>query len=229
MHRRPPGPTCPRRSRRSSARPAPRRQSSSLDPHAWRLSERWTSGPPPQQKQIIDQLVSLLLLHSPVMPVKSQRRSRGRPRASEREAAQTRRALIDAAAKLIAERGYRGTTVNDVAQRSGLSKGTFYWHFKTKEELLHAVLEERIDRPVMDLIARLKTASADEDMAPEASALLLALVTPGRETILLIHEYLALAMRDRGIRRRYLKRQAALRNALASGLDARARQLGAPS
>src|SRR5438046_3045992 len=83
-------------------------------------------GPPPQQKQIIDQLVSLLLLHSPVMPVKSQRRSRGRPRASEREAAQTRRALIDAAAKLIAERGYRGTTVNDVAPRSGLSKGTFY-------------------------------------------------------------------------------------------------------
>jgi AcrR family transcriptional regulator len=163
------------------------------------------------------------------MPVKSQRRSRGRPRASEREALQTRRALIDAAAKLIAERGYRGTTVNDVAQRSGLSKGTFYWHFKTKEELLHAVLEERIDRPVMDLIARLKTASADEDMAPEASALLLGLVAPGRETILLLHEYLGLAMRDAGIRRRYLKRQAALRNALASGLDARARQLGAPS
>src|SRR5206468_2101373 len=73
-------------------------------------------------EQIIDQLVSLLFLHSAVMPVKSQRRSRGRPRASEREALQTRRALIDAAAKLIADRGYRGTTVNDVAQRSGLSK-----------------------------------------------------------------------------------------------------------
>jgi AcrR family transcriptional regulator len=162
------------------------------------------------------------------MAVKSPRRSRGRPRASERESVQTRRALIDAAAHLIAKRGYHGTTVNDVVERSGLSKGTFYWHFKTKEDLLHAVLEERIDRPVMQLIERLTTASADEDMAPEASALLLELMTPGREAILLAHEYRSLAMRDRGIRSRYLKRQAALRDALASGLDARARQLGAP-
>ena len=161
------------------------------------------------------------------MPVKRQRRSRGRPRASD--APQARRALLDAAAELIAERGYRGTTVNDVAQRSGLSKGTFYWHFHTKEELLYAVLDERIDRPVMDLIARLKAAPADKDMAPEASALLLELVAPGRETILLMHEYLGLAMRDADIRRRYMKRQAALRHALASGLDARARQLDAPS
>ena len=35
-------------------------------------------------------------------------------------------------------------------------------------------------------------------------------------------------MRDRKVRGRYLKRQAALREALATGLDARARQLGAP-
>ena len=163
------------------------------------------------------------------MAVKSPRRARGRPRASERGADETRRALLDAGAKLIAERGYRGTTVNDVVQRSGLSKGTFYWHFETKEDLLHAVLEERIDRPLAQLIERLKSASADEDLAPEASALLLELMTPGREAILLVHEYRALAMRDRGIRSRYLKRQASLRDALASGLDARARQLGAPA
>ena len=38
----------------------------------------------------------------------------------------------------------------------------------------------------------------------------------------------AFAMRDRRIRTRYLKRQTALRDALATGLDARARELGAP-
>jgi AcrR family transcriptional regulator len=136
--------------------------------------------------------------------------------------------LLNVAAELIAERGYRGTTVNDVVAHSGLSKGTFYWHFKSKHELLLAVLEERIDRPVMELIERLKTASADEDMAPAASALFGEVMTRGREAVLLDHEYRALAMRDPGIRARYLKRQAALRDALATGLDARARELGAP-
>jgi AcrR family transcriptional regulator len=162
------------------------------------------------------------------MAVKSQRRPSGRPRASERDSAETRRALLDASAKLIAERGYRGTTVNDVVAASGLSKGTFYWHFRSKEDLLLAVLEERIDRPLLDLIARLNSAAADEDMVPEANRLFVELMTPGRETALLDHEYRALAMRDRKVRGRYVKRQAALREALAAGLDARARHLGAP-
>jgi AcrR family transcriptional regulator len=163
------------------------------------------------------------------MAVKSTRRPPGRPRASERASGDTRRALLDAAAKLIAARGYRGTTVDDVVAGSGLSKGTFYWHFKSKEDLLLAVLEERIDRPLHDLIERLKTASADEDVSPDASRLFAQLMEPGRETILLDHEYRALAMRDRKVRSRYTKRQRALRDALAAGLDARARQLGAPA
>src|ERR1700720_1769105 len=119
------------------------------------------------------------------MPVKSQRRPSGRPRASERDSVETRRALLDAAGKLIAERGYRGTTVNDIVAASGLSKGTFYWYFKSKEDLLLAVLAERIDRPLFELIARLKSAAADEDMAPEASEMFLELMAPGRETVLL--------------------------------------------
>jgi AcrR family transcriptional regulator len=161
--------------------------------------------------------------------VKSKRRVPGRPRTSEQSAGETRTKLLDAAARLIAERGYRGTTVDDVVASSGLSKGTFYWHFKSKGDLLLAVLEERIDRPLHQLIERLKTASADEDVAPEASRLFSQLMDPARETILLDHEYRALAMRDRKVRSRYTKRQRALRDALAAGLDARARELGAPA
>jgi AcrR family transcriptional regulator len=162
------------------------------------------------------------------MSVKSKSRPRGRPSGSEAAREDTRRALLDAAAVLIAERGYRGTTVNEVIARTGLSKGTFYWHFKSKEELLVAVLEERIDRPLLELIERLRSASADEDMAPEASRLLSSVLEPGRETIMLEHEYRALAMRDPRLRARYRSRQQALRAALSLGLQARARTLGAP-
>jgi AcrR family transcriptional regulator len=162
------------------------------------------------------------------MAVKQQKRQRGRPRASEGEQEDTRRSLLDAAAKLIAERGYRGMTVNEIVARAGLSKGTFYWYFSCKDDVLFAVLEEHIDRPLYELIELLKTAPAEHDMAPEASRRLLELLERGRETVLLEHEYQLLAIREPRLRARYLKRQAALREALAAGLDARAQQLGAP-
>jgi AcrR family transcriptional regulator len=162
------------------------------------------------------------------MAVKQQKRLRGRPRASEHEQEDTRRSLLDAAARLIAERGYRGMTVNEIVARAGLSKGTFYWYFSCKDDVLFAVLEEHIDRPLYELIELLKTAPAEHDMAPEASRRLLELLERGRETVLLEHEYQLLAIREPRLRARYLKRQAALREALAAGLDARAQQLGAP-
>jgi AcrR family transcriptional regulator len=162
------------------------------------------------------------------MAVKQQKRQRGRPRASEHEQEDTRRSLLDAAARLIAERGYRGMTVNEIVARAGLSKGTFYWYFSCKDDVLFAVLEEHIDRPLYELIELLKTAPAEHDMAPEASRRLLELLERGRETVVLEHEYQLLAIREPRLRARYLRRQAALREALAAGLDARAQQLGAP-
>jgi AcrR family transcriptional regulator len=162
------------------------------------------------------------------MAVKQQKRQRGRPRLSEDEQGDTRKSLLDAAARLIAERGYRGMTVNEIVARAGLSKGTFYWYFSCKDDVLFAVLEEHIDRPLYELIELLKTAPAEHDMAPEASRRLLELLERGRETVLLEHEYQLLAIREPRLRARYLKRQAALREALAAGLDARAQQLGAP-
>jgi len=162
------------------------------------------------------------------MAVKPQQRKRGRPRASDQEQEDTRRSLLDAAARLIAERGYRGMTVNEIVALAGLSKGTFYWHFGSKDDVLFAVLEEHIDRPLFELIELLKTAPPEHDMAPEASRRLLDLLERGRETVLLEHEYQLLAIREPRLRARYLKRQAALREALATGLDARAQQLGAP-
>ncbi|MFI4977930.1 MAG: TetR/AcrR family transcriptional regulator [Solirubrobacterales bacterium] len=162
------------------------------------------------------------------MAVKRQPRQRGRPRASEHEQEDTRRSLLDAAARLIAERGYHAMTVNEVIARAGLSKGTFYWYFNSKDDLLFAVLEEHIDRPLYELIELLKTAPPHHDMAPQASRRLLELLKRRHETILLEHEYQLLAIREPRLRARYVKRQAALRAALAAGLDARAQQLGAP-
>jgi TetR/AcrR family transcriptional regulator, acrAB operon repressor len=58
---------------------------------------------------------------------------------------ESRNLLIEAAAELFAEKGYRQTTFADVAARSGISRGSIPWHFGNKEGLLLAVLEHLLE------------------------------------------------------------------------------------
>lgn len=55
----------------------------------------------------------------------------------------TRATLIDAAGRLIGERGYHNTTLEHVAASVGMSRGAIYGNFKDRDELFMAVLESR--------------------------------------------------------------------------------------
>ncbi len=50
--------------------------------------------------------------------------------------------LIRVSARLFRERGFDGTTVRDIAQAVGMRSGSPFYHFKTKHEILAAVMEE---------------------------------------------------------------------------------------
>jgi AcrR family transcriptional regulator len=50
--------------------------------------------------------------------------------------------LIDCAQRLFLTRGYERTTINDVIAAAGLSKGAFYHHFRSKEDMLEAIAEQ---------------------------------------------------------------------------------------
>jgi TetR/AcrR family transcriptional regulator, transcriptional repressor for nem operon len=57
----------------------------------------------------------------------------------------TREALIEAATRLIHLKGYQNTSVDDVLTASGVGKGNFYHHFKSKEDLGYAILDRVVD------------------------------------------------------------------------------------
>lgn len=59
----------------------------------------------------------------------------------ERNAARSREAILDAAERLFAERGYEATSLTDVGQQAGVSRGTPGYFFGSKSELWRAVLE----------------------------------------------------------------------------------------
>lgn len=70
----------------------------------------------------------------------------GRPKASPDEVAQRRQEIVTAAWELFAERGYRATGIGDIAKHLGAAHGTVYLYFKSKRDILEAVLDLVLER-----------------------------------------------------------------------------------
>lgn len=60
---------------------------------------------------------------------------------------------METAAKLFYSQGYKATGINEIIREAGIAKASFYHHFKTKEDLLVATLEQRHDRMMAELRA----------------------------------------------------------------------------
>jgi AcrR family transcriptional regulator len=86
---------------------------------------------------------------------------------SIRQTADTRRQIIDSAAKLFAEGGYNGTSTRDIAQGANVNEATIFRHYPHKRDLYMAVLESQLQKVRLrgDLLAEV----AD---APDASSAL---------------------------------------------------------
>jgi TetR/AcrR family transcriptional repressor of nem operon len=74
--------------------------------------------------------------------------------------AATRDHVIEEAAALIRERGFRSTSIGDVLERAGVQKGSFYYYFPSKDDLGHAVLSRWTEELRARLIGFLTDAEA---------------------------------------------------------------------
>lgn len=74
-----------------------------------------------------------------------------------KEAAERRKEILDAAEQLFAAKGYDKTSTNDILEKVGIARGTLYYHFKSKEDILDAMIE----RVNASLIAKAKMIAAD--------------------------------------------------------------------
>jgi AcrR family transcriptional regulator len=82
------------------------------------------------------------------------------PRVSEAHKEQRRQSILDAAMGLFISRGYQLTTIDQIAAVAGLSVGALYRYFRTKDEILLALLDERLGR-APELFGRLLTEGGD--------------------------------------------------------------------
>ena len=68
--------------------------------------------------------------------------------------------IIDIAEELFLRSGYNETAVSDIVKRVGVSQGTFYYYFKSKEDILNAIIERYID----DIKVGVKAIAAKDDI-----------------------------------------------------------------
>lgn len=69
-----------------------------------------------------------------------------RPAARTRDPDETYRRLLAAALKVFGQHGYAQATVDQIVAAAGYSKGAFYTHFASKEAVVIALLDERVQR-----------------------------------------------------------------------------------
>jgi len=87
------------------------------------------------------------------------------PRAADISAEDTgaRREILDAAARFLRSHGYRATTLREIASAVGIKAGSIYYHFRSKDEIVAAVMNDGVDR-VFDAV------SSALDALPENSS-----------------------------------------------------------
>ena len=114
-----------------------------------------------------------LISAAPQLP--APRRPRGRPRKTvdERDDGNRRQELIHAAAKLFHRKGFDATSTRDIAAAVGMRSGSPFYHFKSKGDLLYAVMEEGMRAAVDKQAAVLQALAAQ---APDPRRDLAALI-----------------------------------------------------
>ena len=71
--------------------------------------------------------------------------------------------ILDIAEELFTTRGYDNTSTTDILERVGIARGTMYYHFKSKEEILNAL----IDRIIQGIVRNVKSALSYKATAPQ--------------------------------------------------------------
>ncbi len=86
-----------------------------------------------------------------------------RPRRKRATRGERRKQIRRAAYRCFTKTGYYGTAVDDICEAAGISKGTFYWYFESKQAVFVDIIEAWADEVQGEMKAQFLTAMASEN------------------------------------------------------------------
>ncbi len=130
---------------------------------------------------------------------------------------ETRQRILDVASRLFVERGYAGASVRDIAEQLQMTKGSLYYHFSAKEDVLYALLTPMLEA-LDGFVARARAAGT---MSPDLMAGLVDLLDEQGPLLRSLFGDPSV-VREVMVRHRLPERLIALQEVLGGGTDAMA-------
>lgn len=75
---------------------------------------------------------------------------------TNKEAEERKKEILDVAEGLFVTKGYESASTTDILEKVGIARGTLYYHFKSKEEILDALIDRTIQQIVLNINQALK-------------------------------------------------------------------------
>ena len=105
----------------------------------------------------------------------------------QQQAEETKSRLIDSALKIFSNKGYKASTTKDIAKEAGVTDGLIYHYFKSKEELIWAILERHtLIHHIQRMIAELRPDMGIEDTVGHYVRSLFRILEENNDLIVLI-------------------------------------------
>lgn len=117
--------------------------------------------------------------------------------------------IIDAATEVFTRKGFQQARMDDIAEESNLSKGALYWYFKSKDDLIIAILDRIFLREFEDLEKLRNEPVAVVDLIWQFTERVIKDMNHMLRILPLAYEFVALAFRSRVVQQvmqRYLRR-----------------------
>jgi AcrR family transcriptional regulator len=125
----------------------------------------------------------------------------GRRNKHQQRTEATRQALLDSARRIFARDGFEACRIEDVAAATGHTRGAFYAHFRTKEDLFFALLEQEAQRRVEQISSALARCQSASERRSALRKFFVSRITDRRWAMLIV-EFKLFAVRHPDLRPR---------------------------
>ncbi|UYZ15198.1 TetR/AcrR family transcriptional regulator [Brevibacillus sp. WF146] len=116
---------------------------------------------------------------------------------------ETRQLLLESAVETFAQLGFHGASVDKIAENAGFSKGAFYAHFHSKEELFLAILEQQMQLHVNNVRQVIDQQQSLSHFIETMNEYFVSVRQKNRTWSMLTMEFLLYAMREESVRHKW--------------------------
>ena len=116
-----------------------------------------------------------------------------------------RNQIITAAIAVFTRLGFHEARIDDIAQEAELSKGALYWYFKSKDDIIAAIMERFIDREMVELEDVLKLEAPVSEKLARLNGMMVSEMQSMLDLMPILYEFYAAATRRKDVRKALIR------------------------